>query len=292
MVQSDSSRFPALKLYDMMNENRQKLLFAAIVRLLRPLVRILLRNGVSFGTFAELAKWVYVDVADKEFRIARRKQSISRVSILTGLSRKEILRVKQLLKPDDRASGERYNRAARVISAWQRESDFLDAGGRPSPLAVEGRGATFSALVKRFSGDVPPRAILDELIRVGAVERLADGRIGLMARAYIPGTDDADKLHILGTDVGDLISTIAHNLEPDEAGPFFQRKVSYDNLPDESLPAFRELSAQKAQSLLEELDQWLARHDRDVNPRVKGAGRNRAGLGIYYFEEPCPDEDN
>lgn len=274
-----------------MNDKYHPPLFAAILRLLRPLVRILLRNGISYGTFSDLAKWVYVDVADKEFQIEGRKQSISRISVLTGLSRKEIMRVKQFLKPDDRDSSERYNRAARVISAWRRESAFLDKRENPLPLPMDGPGASFSALVKRFSGDVPPRAILDELQRVGAVERMADGCIRLLARAYIPETDDTDKLNILGTDVGHLISTIAHNLAPDRAGPYFQRKVAYDSLPDDALPEFRELSARRAQSLLEDLDRWLARHDRDVNPKVKGSGRNRAGLGIYYFEEPISDEE-
>ena len=149
-----------------------------------------------------------------------------------------------------------------------------------------GPGATFGELVKRYSGDVPVRAILDELIRVGAVERLKDGKIRLLTQAYIPESSDADKLHILGTDVGHLISTIGHNLKPDSIGPLFQRKVAYDNLPDEVLPEFRKLSAKKGQTLLEKLDRWLAQRDRDVNPTIEGTGRNRAGVGVFYFEEP------
>jgi hypothetical protein len=222
-----------------MDHEHQKPLFAAILRLLRPLVRILLSRGVSYGTFADLTKWIYVDVARKEFGIKGRKQSTSRVSVVTGLSRKEVMRVRQLPRPDDRESIEKYNRAARVIAAWLRESDFQDAEGEPASLPIAGPGVTFSELVKRFSGDVPVRAILDELIRVGAVERLEDGRICLLTRAYIPESSDADKLHILGTDAGHLISTIGHNLKPDSIGPLFQRKVAYDNLPDEVLPAFR-----------------------------------------------------
>lgn len=275
-----------------MDHEHQKPLFAAILRLLRPLVRILLSRGVSYGTFADLTKWIYVDVARKEFGIKGRKQSTSRVSVVTGLSRKEVMRVRQLPRPDDRESIEKYNRAARVIAAWLRESDFQDAEGEPASLPIAGPGATFSELVKRFSGDVPVRAILDELIRVGAVERLEDGRICLLTRAYIPESSDADKLHILGTDAGHLISTIGHNLKPDSIGPLFQRKVAYDNLPDEVLPAFRKLSAKRAQNLLEKLDQWLAQRDRDVNPTVEGTGRNRAGVGVYYFEEPYSDEEN
>ena len=270
-----------------MNDKHLKPLFAAILRLLRPLVRILLRNGVSYSTFADYAKWVYVDVASsKEFSIKGRKQSTSRVSVITGLSRKEVMRVRKLPKPDDSASAERYNRAARVIAAWRRNRNFLDAKGQPAPLPMAGPGVSFSELVKRFSGDVPVRATLDELIRVGAVERLEDGRINLLTRTYIPASSDADKLHILGTDVTHLISTIDHNLKSDPIGPFFQRKVAYDNLPDEVLPVFRKHSAKRAQALLESLDRWLAQRDRDITPTVKGTGRNQAGIGIYYFEEP------
>ncbi len=274
----------------MLSPNVQAL-SAVVLRILRPLVRILLRNGISYGTFADLAKRVYVDVARQEFGIGDRKQSTSRVAILTGLSRKEVSRVGKLQQPNDQRSAEQYNRAARVIAAWLREPDFIDAEGQPAILPMSGRGATFSELVRRFSGDVPLRAIRDELMRVGAVEQLEYGRIRLLARAYIPRTSEVDKIHILGTDVSHLISTIDHNLRPDTPEPFFQRKVAYDNLPQEVLPQLRRLTVRKAQALLEKMDRWLARHDRDTNPAVAGTDRRRAGIGIYYFEEPFSEED-
>ncbi len=267
-------------------------LSAAAIRLLRPLVRILLREGISYKTFVDLVKWVYVDVAMKEFGIEGRKQSISRVSVITGLSRKEVLRVRRLERPDDSASAEKYNRAARVIAGWRRDKDFLDAKGRPASLPMTGKGATFAELIRRFSGDVPVRALLDELIRIGAVKKLRNNRIRLLARVYVPEGSDVDKLQILGTDVSYLIATIDHNLQHGDRRPFFQRKVFYDNLPDEALPKFRKLSTKKAQRLLELLDRWLAEHDRDINTSVEGTGRNRAGLGIYYIEEPYEDENN
>ncbi len=274
-----------------MNEKHLKHLSAAVLRLLRPLVRILLRNGVSYSTFADFVKWVYVDVANQEFGIEGRKQTTSRVSVITGLSRKEVMRVRRLPRPDDRETTEKYNRAARVIAAWRRDKEFLDAEGQPAPLPIGGSDVSFTELVKRFSGDVPVRATLDELIRVGAVERLEDGSVCLLTRTYVPAHSDADKLHILGTDVALLISTIDHNLSPGPVGPFFQRKVAYDNLPDEVLPAFRKHSTKKAQLYLENLDRWLSQHDRDDTPKVKGSGRNQAGIGIYYFEEPYSIED-
>jgi hypothetical protein len=265
-------------------------LFSAITKLLRPLVRILLRNGVPFRTFADLAKWIYVDVAMKEFGIQGRKQTDSRVSIITGLSRKEVRRLKTLEQLSDAEAIDRYNRAARVITGWIRDRRFTDARGNPRALNFEKGRANFSDLVKSFSGDVPARAVLDELMSVGTVEFLEDGKIKLLSRAYIPLSDEPAFLSILGTDVAHLIKTIDHNMVEKDGQPFFQRKVSYDNLPIEAIPQLRRMSAGLSQKLLERMDRWLSAHDRDANPATKGRGRMRAGLGIYYFEEDWEKE--
>jgi hypothetical protein len=261
-----------------------KALSAAITMLLRPLVRLLLRNHVPYRTFADLAKRVYVDVATEEFGIPGRKQSKSRVSVITGLSRKEVLRVKRLPAPGDQGAVERYNRAARVIAGWVRDRRFGDESGQPADLPFEGGTVCFRELVKTYSGDAPARAVLDELVRVGVVERKPDGRIQLLERSFIPKTGEIDKIGILGVDAADLIGTIGHNILRPET-PFFQRKVSYDNLPAEALPKLKELVGEQAQTLLEQLDRWMSERDRDVNPRIPGTGRARAGVGIYYFQE-------
>ena len=127
--------------------------------------------------------------------------------------------------------------------------------------------------------------MLDELVRVGAVERGDDGRLRLLTRAYVPRTGEQDKLVILGSDVADLMESIDHNLTHAPKEAFFQRKVAYDNLPAESLPVLRDRAGKRAQALLEQLDRLLSEHDRDTNPKAKGSGRKRAMLGIYYFEE-------
>ena len=261
-----------------------KALSAAIAMLLRPLVRLLLRNSVPYRTFADLAKRVYVDVATEEFGIPGRKQSKSRVSIITGLSRKEVLRVKRLPAQDDLGALDRYNRAARVIAGWVRDRRFGDEAGQPADLPFEGGSVCFLQLVKTYSGDAPARAVLDELMRVGAVERTPDGRIHLLERSYIPKEGEIDKIGILGVDAADLIGTIDHNIcHPD--APFFQRKVCYDNLPSEAIPELNKLAREQSQALLERMDRWMSGRDRDVNPRVPGTGKVRAGVGIYYFQE-------
>jgi hypothetical protein len=261
-------------------------LAAAARRVLYPLVRILLRHGIAFDDFAEIARRVYVEVGMNEIGITGRKPSISRVAILSGLTRKEIQRIVNIDPAVDAEGEARYNRAARVVAGWVRDTQFADSAGEPRILALAGDGAPgFAELVKRYSGDVPARAMLDELLRVGAVARDADGRIHLLSRVYIPQASDADKIQILGTDVADLIRTIDHNLQHGSTAPLFQRKAMYDNVPLEALPRLRALGAKHAQRLIEQADAWLSAQDRDVTPDVQGTGRARAGIGIFYFEE-------
>ena len=260
-------------------------LFAAILRILRPLIRILLRNGIPYRTFADLAKWLYVDVARSGFSIEGRKQTDSRVSIITGLSRKEVGRLKKEVQASDEEALFRYNRAARVIAGWVKDRRFLDRKKNPKLLSLEGTEATFGDLVKAYGGDVPSRAVLDELMSVSAVRMKKDGRIELLSSAFLPSGDEPAMLSILGTDTAHLIDTIDHNISHSRDGRRFQRKVAYDNVPVEAAEKFRSLSAEKAQQLLESLDRWLARHDRDSNPSVDGTGKKKVGLGVYYFED-------
>jgi hypothetical protein len=246
---------------------------------------------MSYVTFADIAKRVYVDTAAEEFGIDGKKQSISRNSVLTGLTRKEVKRVREMPPPSDRAHSEKYNRAARVIAAWRREEPFTNPSGEPLDLPLTGDGPSFSGLVKRFSGDLPVRAVLDELISAGNVVKTDANGIRLVSRSYIPGKDDLVNLHILGTDAGLLLSTIDHNLKSEKSRRFFQRKVSYDNLPQELLPIFHNIASESGQHLLEYLDKWLAENDRDNHPEIGGTGRYRSGVGIYYFEEEIEKED-
>lgn len=274
----------------------------ALATLLRPLIRLVLKRGMAFGRFAEIVKRAYVEAAQADFAVPGRKLTISRVAVLTGLTRKEASRLmKTSTTPVDEGARRQVNRAARVVSAWVREPGYRDAAGGPRPLPFEDRGGpSFSRLVAAHGADVPPRAVLDELIRVGAVAETADGRLELVERSYVPARDEAAKLDILGTDVADLIATIEHNLEPDAGAPFFQRKVAYDNLPADYLPRLRALLAEHGQALLERLDADMARHDRDVasldpstdaSPSAPADDRRRAMVGVYYFEAEEDDRE-
>ncbi len=269
----------------------EQTLQSAVMALLRPLVRILLKHGVAYDTFGDWSRWVYVDVADKEFGLPNRKQSASRVSIITGLSRKEVARIQDIVLFDEQAENEEYNRAARVISGWLRDYPG-EKDGEPAALHLNQGEKSFATLVKNYSGDMPARAVLDELMRVGATEKQADGMIRLLSKTYIPHTSDASKISIMGRDVSDLINTIDHNLSCKPEQAFFHRSVFSNNLPDEALEMVRSETARHAQALLDIENKLLAKYDRDAAKDSGGTGRNRATIGIYYFQDQHDPEKN
>jgi len=267
------------------DNNPRKALLEAIVRILRPLVAILLRHGVPYGAFTDLAKRAYVDVAYKEFGVPGKKQTNSRVATITGLSRKEIQRLLALDSSDNSDMVARYNRAARVVYGWVHDPVYNTKQGQSAVIPLEGERPSFSALVKVYSGDVPPRAILDELLQVGVVELYGPNSVRLLSRAYIPRFGEAEKFLLLGRDVAGLITTMDRNIHHVDSKPMFQRKVFYDNLPEQALDDLQSSIGEQCQPLLEEFDRWMSQHDRDVNPDVQGSGRKAAGISIYYFEE-------
>ncbi|HSN19446.1 MAG TPA: DUF6502 family protein [Usitatibacter sp.] len=271
------------------DKDARSALHAAVMRLLRPLVRILLHHGVPFATFAEIARWVYVEVAEKDFALPGRKQTDSRVSVLTGLTRKDVARIRKVEKPEDEASALSYNRAARVVSAWVREYPMEGTSSGVAPLPLEGR-RSLSELVRRHSGDMPVRAVVDELLRVGAIRLRENGEAELLQRHYLPPQGERRKLVYLGDDVADLIATIGHNLRARPSETLFQRKVFYDNIPAEHLESVRAVARKRGEAAIDALVHDMGMHDRDANAKVDGSGRFRAMVGIYYHEEVFTDQ--
>ena len=240
-----------------------------------------------------MVKSIYVEVAQQEeFTLPGKKQTISRISTLTGLTRKEVSVSMNAPGNDLSSLSLEYNRAARVITGWVRDKDFHTKQGKPKDLNLEEGRYSFKELVRRHSGDIPHRTISDELVRVGALEITKSGMLHLKSQAYIPEKDVDRKLNILGTDVADLINTISHNIYDDPKNPLYQRKVSYNAIPLESMNKIRAQLNKKAQSCLENLDKLLVKHDSDMNDNSSIKGKCRVGVGIYYFEEINENESN
>ncbi|MBE9539076.1 MAG: hypothetical protein IMF06_08335 [Proteobacteria bacterium] len=272
-----------------MPEDTNQALTLAALKLLRPLVRLLMRHGMAYGTFAEIARKAYVDEGFTEISQSGKRPTVSSISALTGLTRKETKRLREINLIGGEASSQRYSRAIRVVSGWLNDSRFQTADGGPAILPFESGEASFSSLVKEYSGDIPPAAMLSVLESSNTLKSGESG-VELLSRAYIPHDTPVDKINILGTDIAELAATIGHNIEFDPQNRWFQRKVSNIAVNKDALPAFRKLSNQKSQELLEEYHAWLSAAEIDVNQAGEEEPRYVA-VGIYYHEHEITEED-
>jgi len=258
-------------------------------RLLRPLVRILLRHNVAYRDFAEIVRAVYAEVARESFTPKGRRPTDAHVAVVTGMTRKEIKRLREQV--DGQYVDEVWggaNRATRVLSGWHRDPDFTDRHGEPRPLELalgDSRDEIgFAALVRRYSGDIPANAILEELERVNAVERVAGNRLAVRHRAYVPEGSDPESLRMLGSATHDLLATLEYNLSRgDDVRPYFQRTVFNTRVDTRALPIFHRLVSSHGQQFLETLDDWLERHELGEDETESPV--KRTGVGIYYFED-------
>lgn len=263
----------------------------AVVKILNPVVRILLKYEVSHSEFAELAKRSYVNVANQYFSIPGRKKTHSRVAVLTGLSRKEVVRLTKIEEDQPPVTKGPLNRAARVISGWLRDPDFVDQNNEPKELPLRGDNATFELLVERYSGDITARAILDELVRVGAVTKTENKTVILNHHGYIPQGNADEKIDVMAVCAADLLNAAVHNINlEDEEDVRFQRQTAYVEIPEHIINEFKQLSHDRSLELLLELNKWLADKKKTVKPKA-GERTGRVGIGIYYIQDELNEND-
>ena len=248
---------------------------------LEPLIRVMLRTGVSWKEFADLSKAKFVDVATEDFGIRGRPTNVSRVAILTGLDRRDVTRLR---KTTSQTPTKGYqSKASQILSAWHHEPDFLGADGGPAALAVEGEGATFTELMRRYAPGLPVIAMIKELKSVEAIEEQSDGRLRALKRTYVPSGVSAERLRLWSSVLSDVANTIEHNFSRDETtSARFERRALNLRVDRKALPEFRELLEREGQTLLERLDDWLAAHQVSGDEHEDGI---RLGVGIYHIED-------
>lgn len=278
-----------------MDEPIKQTLLRAFHVLLGPLVRILLRQGISFAEFSEVAKAVYVEVALKDFKVEGRKATRTRLAVMTGLTRKEVKRVIDEAVRDKYESKTKFNRVSRVLVGWHTDTDFTGPYGMPLELQYETNNPgepTFSELVKRHSGDMSPRSILDELIRVGAVRETDVGWYRVLRRDYITDAQGRDTFERTGLIVRNFVNTVDFNMTKSAPGKGrFERHVfPADGLRAEDLPKFDAYLRERCQALLEELDNWLTKLP--VPDSSRGDEVIHTGIGVYHYMTHEDDERN
>ena len=261
---------------------------AAMRRMLRPVVRQLIAYGVSYPAFNRIVRELYIEVADQHFALPFKRQTDSRVALVTGINRKEVAQLRHRRKTAQVESVEVEDTVmTHVIGRWMAGPPYADANGRPRRLPYEAasqRAASFARLVRDVGADVPVRSVLDELLHIGVVELLPDGDVCLRREAHVPTADAEGKLTLLGSDPAEVFSTIVHNIEHPDT-PRLQRKVVYDNIGSDALPELSTAARDIGEEFIRRANALLAAYDRDRNPDAPGGKRWRIVLGTYYFEE-------
>ena len=262
----------------------------AIASILRPLVQLLIRHEFTHTELNELMRQTYVEVAYDKFNIPEQEMTISRVAVLTGLSRKEVVRLRDAIDNNEALQKQKPNRAQRVVHGWLNDKEFLDKQNNPLDLPIKNRRAgkehaSFVALVKRYSGDITYGVVLEELNYIGVTEQPDQQSVRLINSAYVPRKDELEQARVIATSVGDLFNTAMHNIEATEEDMRFQRQVIYSDINEELVDEFRQLSHDKATALIDELNKHLAQSEKKSDKKPSPV-QKRLGFGIYYIEEP------
>lgn len=266
-----------------MKKNVKTVVSSSFLMCMRPVARLLLRVGVTWKEVAELTKMAMVDVAAEEFGKHGRPASTSRIALATGLGRREVKRIRDVLAAPDRPglSGAlaTVNHASRILSGWHQDPDFR-SGAKPRLLPPEGERG-FEGLAKRYAPDIPPTAILRELKNVGAVRETPTGKLRALERYYMPSQLATESIARTGSVLSDFSSTVVHNLFAGSAPTQFEGRATNPKVARRAVRAFREYLESHAMEFLEEADAWLSAHEtKDERKTV-----TRLGVGVYMIRD-------
>lgn len=262
-------------------------LYPPLARLLRPLVRLCISAGMTFPALSQLLRELYVNVAEHDFALPGKDQTDSRVSLLTGIHRKEVSRLRGAGAPVN-AVPATVSRTGAVIARWLASPRFCDETGRPLPLprTTEGASPSFEELVSSVTRDVRPRAVLDEWLDRRIVTIDADDHIVLAEAAFIPHHGDDDKLYYFGRNLHDHLAAAAANV----TGPspaFLERAVHYDGLSAELAERLEARSRELALEMLQRINR-----EAHAASETDHGGEHRWNCGIYVFRERVSGPDD
>jgi hypothetical protein len=264
-------------------------LIGALRRLLRPMVRLLIREGVTFPALSALLKEVYVSVGERDFASADGRQTDSRISLITGVHRKDVRRLRAGGGEEMPGPPAALSLSAQIIGLWAGSPDFADGAGRPSPLArFAEEGPSFESLVTRVSKDIRPRAVLDDWLERGLAHYDAQGRVVLTEAALVPREDLEELAFFLGRNLHDHIAACDHNLAGG-ALPFIERAVYYDRLTADAAGRLGSLAHDIGMTALLTLN----REANALAEQQEGApnSNHRMRFGVYFYATPEPPDE-
>jgi hypothetical protein len=267
-------------------------LLKAARRLLRPLVRLMMHSGLTFPILAETLRALFVEVAVNDILIDPKTRSDSRISLLTGVHRKELRRLRELPADVAGAVPDVVTLASQIIARWVGTSAFTDATGRPRPLLRSNPGTgtgepAFDALVESVTTDVRPRAVLDDLLDHGVVIMDSDDRIQLNTDAFIPRPGGEEQLFYFARNLHDHVAAAVANVGATGVPHFLDRSVHYDRLTPAQAEALQAFARDAAMRALLDVNR-RALELTDSTPEAGMVAGRRVNFGIYVFDADEP----
>jgi hypothetical protein len=254
---------------------------------LRPLVKLLLKSGITFPFLADLLKEIFVEVAENDFKLEIKEQTDSRINFLTGIHRKDVKRLRNTQSGNQ--IPETVSLGAQLAARWIGSDKYTDEDQAPLPLSrliKQGGEQSFEALVVSVNKDIRSRAVLDEWLSLGIVSIDDQDRVRLNTSAFVPEQGYDEKAWFFGENIHDHIAAGVHNMLGEQP-PFLERAVFYDQLSEKSINELRTLAEQSGMRLLRKLNRHaLELQHADSDSSTENNSRMR--FGIYFFDEIEP----
>lgn len=262
----------------------------ALRRILRPLVRLMLAQGITFPYLTDLLKGLFVEVADRDFRLdPARPNTDSRISLVSGVHRKDVSRLRQLLQTPEALAPSVVPLGAQLVAQWLGQARYLQDNGQPRPLArlaSEGGEQSFEALVASVNSDIRSRVVLDEWLRQGVVRLDEDDRVHLNTHAFVPSEDADEKAFYLGHNLHDHAAAAVHNVLGGQPA-FMERSLHYDALTPASVQQLARMGEQHGMKALLAVNQAAMQAEaRDGAALAAGEPPQRITMGVYFYAEP------
>ncbi len=263
-------------------------LLKAACRLMRPLVGLMMRSGLTFPVFSDALRALFIDVAVNDILTDPKARTDSRISLLTGVHRKEIKRLREL--PSDSATvPEVVTLAGQIVARWVGSTPYIDADSQPRRLRRGGspgggRDADFDSLVASITTDVRPRAVLDDLLAHGVVSMDPDDRVRLNTAAFIPRPGGEAQVFYFSRNLHDHIAAAAANISAVDVAPFLDRSVHYDRLTAQQARELQDYARAAALGVLLDVNR-RAMELAGPGPGEAAVDRRRVNFGVYLFDD-------